>query len=104
CFTKLGCNQYINSSGIGDWADFLLREAVPLVESQFNCGGTGRRAVFGKSSGGYGAIVHALLYPDFWAAAACHSGDMAFDLVFLPEFPNLLRALDNYGMNVAAWL
>jgi enterochelin esterase-like enzyme len=104
CFTRLGGNQYINSAAIGNWADFLLQEAVPLVEGQFSCGGTGRRGVFGKSSGGYGAMVHGLLYPQFWAAVACHSGDIGFDQAFLPEFPNLLRALDNYGMNIAAWL
>ncbi len=104
CFTKLGGNQYINSPAIGNWADFLVQEAAPYVEAQFACGGEGRRGVFGKSSGGYGAIVHGLLYADFWNAVACHSGDMAFDLVFLPEFPNALRALDNYGMNVSAWL
>ncbi|MGH6877155.1 MAG: alpha/beta hydrolase-fold protein, partial [Rhizomicrobium sp.] len=61
CFTKLGGNQYINSAGTGRWADFLLEEAVPFVERRFHCGGTGRRGVFGKSSGGYGAITHALL-------------------------------------------
>lgn len=104
CFMKLGGNQYINSLGTGNWADFLVQEAVPCVERQFRCGGAGRRGVFGKSSGGYGALVHGLLYPEFWAAVACHSGDMAFELVFLPEFPNVLRALDNYGMNVGAWL
>ncbi len=104
CFTKLGGNQYINSPAIGNWADFLLQEVVPMVERQFGCGGAGRRGIFGKSSGGYGALVHALLYPDFWAAAACHSGDMAFELMYLPEFPGVLRALDNYGMNIGAWL
>jgi hypothetical protein len=81
-----------------------VQEATPLVEERFNCGGTARRGIFGKSSGGYGALVHALLFPDFWAATACHSGDMGFEQVFLPEFPNVLRALDNYGMNVGAWL
>jgi enterochelin esterase-like enzyme len=104
CFTKLGGNQYINSPAIGNWADFLVQEAVPFVEQHINCGGNGRRGVFGKSSGGYGAIVHGLLYPHFWAALACHSGDMGFEQVFLPEFPNALRALDNYGMNLGAWL
>jgi len=104
CFTRLGGNQYINSPALGNWADFLLQEAVPFVERHFNCGGTGRRGIFGKSSGGYGALVHALLFPDFWAAAACHSGDMGFELMFLPEFPGVLRALDNYGMNIGAWL
>ncbi|MGV3592705.1 MAG: alpha/beta hydrolase [Gammaproteobacteria bacterium] len=104
CFTKLGGNQYINSPAIGNWADFLIHEAVPFVEAEFHCGGTLRRGVFGKSSGGYGAFVHGVLHPHFWAAVACHSGDMGFDLMFLPEFPGVLRALDNYGMNVSAWL
>ncbi len=68
CFTRLGGNQYVNSKVMGPWDDVLLREAVPLVEGHFGCGGAGRRGVFGKSSGGYGAMVHALLHPDFWSA------------------------------------
>lgn len=104
CFTSLGGNQYINSAGTGRWADFLLEEAVPLVEDHFRCGGDGRRGVFGKSSGGYGAIAHALLYPDFWNAAACHSGDMAFELCYLPEFPRILRALAKAGGSIGKWI
>ncbi len=104
CFTKLGGNQYINSSVVGPWADLLIQEATPLVEHHIGCGGSGRRGVFGKSSGGYGAIVHALLYPDFWSAAACHSGDMGFELMFFGEFPGLLRTLSAYDFNVRAWL
>jgi enterochelin esterase-like enzyme len=103
CFTKLGGNQYINSAGMGRWSDFLLDEAVPLVEKKFHCGGEGKRGVFGKSSGGYGAIIHALLHPDFWSAAACHSGDMAFELCYLPEFPRLLRTLAKAG-SIEKWL
>jgi enterochelin esterase-like enzyme len=104
CFTRLGGNQYINSAGTGRWADFLLEEAVPFVERRFHCGGAGRRGVFGKSSGGYGAIVHALLHPDFWSASACHSGDMAFELCYLPEFPRLLRALARAGGSIEKWI
>jgi S-formylglutathione hydrolase FrmB len=104
CFTRLGGNQYINSAGMGRWADFLLEEAVPFVEQRFRCGGAGKRGVFGKSSGGYGAIAHALLYPDFWSGAACHSGDMAFELCYLPEFPRLLRALAKAGGSVEKWI
>lgn len=104
CFTRLGGNQYINSAALGPWADVLIQEVVPFVEAQYQCGGIGRRGIFGKSSGGYGAIAHALLYPQFWSAAACHSGDMAFELVYLPEFPNVLRALAPYNFNIEAWL
>jgi len=93
CFTKLGGNQYVNSVAMGRWDDFLRDEVVPFVEQRFDCGGTGRRGLFGKSSGGYGAMVHALLHPDFWSAAAVHSGDMGFELLYRHEFVPVLRAL-----------
>lgn len=104
CFTRLGGNQYINSAAMGPWADVLIKEVVPLVEGIFDCGGQGRRGVFGKSSGGYGAMVHALHHADFWSAAASHSGDMAFELMFLPEFPGLLRELAAKNGDIEAWL
>jgi hypothetical protein len=104
CFTKLGGNQYVNSAATGNWDDFLLREAVPFVERQFGCGGRGRRGVFGKSSGGYGAMVHALLHPDFWSAAAVHSGDMGFPLMYGHEFVPVLRALAKNGHDIGKWI
>lgn len=103
CFTRLGGNQYINSAGTGRWADFLITELVPYLEANLGCGGTGRRGVFGKSSGGYGAITHALLYPQFWAAAACHSGDMGFEHM-LSEFPAVLRSLSSCENDIERWL
>ena len=104
CFTKLGGNQYINSAAVGRWDDFLRDEMMPFVERKFGCGGAGRRGLFGKSSGGYGAIAHALLHPDFWSAAACHSGDMAFELCYLPEFPRLLRKLAKLDNSIQNWI
>lgn len=104
CFTKLGGNQYINSTAMGRWDDFLLQECVPFVEKKFGCGGAGKRGIFGKSSGGYGSIAHALLHPDFWSAAACHSGDMAFEWCYLPEFPRLLRKLAKHDNSIQKWI
>lgn len=103
CCTRLGGNQYINSSATGPWADFLTDELVPFVESRFACGGDGRRGVFGKSSGGYGAIMHAMMRPDFWAAVACHSGDMGFDLCYRPALVGALRAFQAVG-GVEPWV
>ena len=97
CFTRLGGNQYGNSSVMGPWADILITEFVPAVEERFSCGGAGKRAIFGKSSGGYGAIYHALKHSDFWAGAACHSGDMGFELCYARDFPAALRALARHG-------
>jgi S-formylglutathione hydrolase FrmB len=103
CFTRVGGNQYINSVAIGPWEDYLLREMVPAVESRFGCGGDGRRGVFGKSSGGYGALVHALRHPDFWAAAACHSGDMGFEWCYLPEMPVVIQGLAKANSSIESW-
>jgi len=93
CFSRLGGNQYINSASIGRYEDYLLGEVVPHVEAKLGVGGPGRRGVFGKSSGGYGAIVHAMRHADVWAAAACHSGDMAFELCYLVDLPKVLTEL-----------
>jgi S-formylglutathione hydrolase FrmB len=103
CCTRFGGNQYINSSAIGRWDDFLLQEVVPFIEREFKCGGAGRRGVFGKSSGGYGSIVHAMLHPDFWSAAACHSGDMGFENCYLPGMRKSLPAFVKAG-GIKQWI
>src|ERR1700734_808429 len=103
CFTRIGGNQYVNSAATGPWEVFLTAEMLPVIERQFGCGGDGRRGVFGKSSGGYGAITHALRHSDVWAAAACHSGDMGFELCYLPDMPATLRALAGAGNSIEQW-
>ena len=103
CFTRLGGNQYVNSAVMGNWEDFLIAEMLPAVEGKFACGGTGRRGVFGKSSGGFGALVHAMRHPDIWAAAASHSGDAGFENLYLPEFANVLRALAKSDNSIRKW-
>lgn len=104
CFTRLGGNQYINSRAMGDWADWLTQDMLPAIEAQFGCGGTGRRGVFGKSSGGYGALVHGMLYADTWSAIASHSGDVGFDLMLATDFAHTLRRLDKHGGSVERFI
>jgi S-formylglutathione hydrolase FrmB len=97
CFTKLYGNQYLNSAGSGRYADYLCEEIAPFVETQFRCGGKGRRGVFGKSSGGYGAAWHGMERADFWDAISINSGDMGFDALYVPAFfedIDLLRKYD----------
>ena len=104
CFTRLGGNQYINSAAMGSWEDFLIDEMLPAIETQFGCGGAGKRGVFGKSSGGYGAITHAMRRADIWSAAACLSGDMGFELCFLPDMPNALRTIAKKEGSIEAFV
>src|SRR2546423_14087439 len=94
CFTALGGNQYVNSSAIGNYADYLTRELIPLVDREFRTlASREHRGCFGKSSGGYGAIIHAMKYPQYWGAIADHSGDSYFDFVYWHDWPNTLNEL-----------
>ncbi|HUP05562.1 MAG TPA: alpha/beta hydrolase-fold protein [Caldimonas sp.] len=98
CFTALGGNQYVNSSAIGAYADYLTQEIVPFVDANLRTlASRDHRACFGKSSGGYGAIVHGMRYPRTWGAVADHSGDAYFDFVYASDWPNTLDALAKFA-------
>jgi S-formylglutathione hydrolase FrmB len=93
-FTSLGGNQYIDSLATGDWERFLVDEMVPALERSFRIRrGRDHRAIYGASSGGYGALVHGMRHADTWAAIACHAGDMGFEWVYQRDFPSTLDAL-----------
>ena len=97
-FTALGGNQYIDSPAVGRWARYLVEELVPFVDGRWKTiASRDHRGVFGKSSGGYGAIVHGMKYSDTWGAIACHSGDMYFPYGYLPDFPSALDVLRKCG-------
>jgi len=97
CFTALGGNQYVNSSAIGRYADYLTRELIPFIDHNFRTlASREHRGCFGKSSGGYGAIVHGMKYAKYWGAVASHSGDAYFDFVYQAEWPGVLSALQKF--------
>src|SRR5438445_1543230 len=97
CFTALGGNQYVNSSAIGRYADYLTRELVPFVDREFRTlASRDHRGCFGKSSGGYGAMLHGMKYASTWGAIADHSGDAYFDFVYWHDWPNTLTELAKY--------
>jgi enterochelin esterase-like enzyme len=97
CFTALGGNQYVNSPAVGRYADHLIRELIPLVDREFRTlNGREHRGCFGKSSGGYGALVHGMKYARHWGAIASHSGDAYFDFVYRCDWPNTLDELAKY--------
>ena len=97
CFTALGGNQYVNSKAIGRYADYLTREIIPHVDREFRTlASREHRGCFGKSSGGYGAMIHGMQYPEYWGAIANHSGDAYFEFCYLPDFPRTLNELARY--------
>ena len=83
CFTRYGGSQYLNSTAIGRYEDYVIDEIVPHIDRTYRTiAGPEGRGVFGKSSGGYGSIMLGMKHPDVFGAVACHSGDMAFDLAY----------------------
>ena len=98
CYSSLGGNQYINSPSVGRYADYVVEELVPFLSQRVNViDDRAGRGAFGKSSGGYGALVHAMYYPETWGGIASHAGDIGFEWVYRPEFPKaaaMLSALD----------
>ncbi len=104
-FTSLGGNQYIDSAATGHWARFLLDEMVPRIEEHFRVRrGAAHRAVFGNSSGGYGALAHGMRHGDRWGAVACHSGDIGFDLVYRSDLPLVLDTLAQHDGEIVKFV
>lgn len=94
CFTRYGGSQYINSSATGNYEDYLIKEIVPFVDENFRTiKDKNSRAVMGKSSGGYGALIMALRHADLFGLACSTSGDVYFEHCYLQDIPKAFRAI-----------
>ncbi len=104
-FTSLGGNQYVDSPATGRWATFLATELVPFLERNLNLlPGRAHRGIYGKSSGGYGALVQGMTHPETWSAVACHSGDMGFDWLYRRDLPGVVDALARFDRDPVRFL
>jgi S-formylglutathione hydrolase FrmB len=98
CFTRWGGAQYLDSFAIGDYETHVVREVIPAIDARFRTiAARGSRAIGGKSSGGFGALVLAMRNPDLFSAVASHAGDMCFELSALPDLPSAARTLRRHG-------
>lgn len=103
-FTWYGGSQYINSSCLGPHADHIVKELIPYVEANYPAlKGAESRAVFGRSSGGFGALRLAMDYPGTFAGVACHSGDMGFELLYRRDLVELCYGLARYSGQVQTY-
>mgnify|MGYP001195388585 CR=1 FL=1 len=98
CVTSLGGSQYVDSAAVGRYESFVVREVVPFLDAHFRTRATPRhRAVCGKSSGGYGALMLGMKHPSIFGALASHSGDAYFDLCYGLDFPKAFDAVREAG-------
>ena len=93
-WTSIGGSQFLDSPAIGRYHTYLCDEIVPWIDSRYwTLAEPAHRAIQGKSSGGYGAMVSALLRPNLFGALGTHAGDALFEHCYLKDFAPALRAL-----------
>ncbi len=102
-WTSLGGTQWDDSEAIGRYRSYVARDVVRAVDERL--GTLARpeaRAVVGKSSGGYGALVLGREHPDVFGHVAAHAPDACFEYCYHPDFPRAAAALQ--GTDAAAWM
>jgi enterochelin esterase family protein len=104
-FTRLGGSQYVDSIHNGGYATYTVRDVIAHVDATYRTiAGEGGRAVFGKSSGGFGALYLAMQYPGTFAAFASHSGDSYFEYAHPRAFPDVHRTLEKHNWDIEAFV
>lgn len=100
-FTRLGGSQYVDSIHNGDYETYVIRDVIEHVDRSYRTvAQEGGRAVFGKSSGGFGALHLSMKYPGVFAAFASHSGDSYFRYADPPAFVQTQRMLEKHHWNI----
>lgn len=93
-WTRRGGSQFLNSPSLGRYQDYLCDEIVPFVDARYPTAADPlHRALSGKSSGGYGAMVVPMARPDVFGALASHAGDALFECCYQSDFPAVARTL-----------
>jgi Putative esterase len=103
-WTSYGGSQFVDSPGTGRYHSYLCEEIVSWVDAHYRTfAEPGRRAVTGKSSGGFGAMITPMLRPDLFGALATHAGDALYELSYPHEFAEAVRALRGYDGDIWRW-
>ncbi len=103
-WTKYGGSQYVDSPGTGKYHSYLCDEVVPWVDGRYRTlADRSHRAIAGKSSGGFGAMITPMLRPDLFGALATHAGDALYELCYILEFGDCVRVLREYDGDIWRW-
>ncbi len=103
-WTSYGGSQFVDSPGTGRYHSYLCDEVVPWVDRNYRTLADRRhRAIAGKSSGGFGAMITPMLRPDLFGALATHAGDALYELCYLREFGTCVRLLRDYDGDIMRW-
>jgi hypothetical protein len=103
-WTAYGGSQFVDSPGTGKYHSYLCDEVVPWIDARYRTlASREHRAIMGKSSGGFGAMITPMLRPDLFGALATHAGDTLYEYCYLREFGSIVRALRGYDGDLWRW-
>ncbi|MEP7022646.1 MAG: alpha/beta hydrolase-fold protein [Actinomycetota bacterium] len=103
-WTAYGGSQFVDSHGTGRYHSYLCDEVVPWVDARYRTlPDAAHRAIMGKSSGGFGAMITPMLRPDLFGALATHAGDALYENCYIPEFGTAARLLRDYDGDIWQW-
>src|SRR5450755_2744115 len=103
-WTAYGGSQFVDSPGTGRYHSYLCDEVVPWVDGHYRTlADAGHRAIMGKSSGGFGAMITPMLRPDLFGALATHAGDALYEYCYIPGFATAVRQLRRYDGDIWRW-
>ncbi|WP_029892798.1 alpha/beta hydrolase [Nocardia brasiliensis] len=103
-WTAYGGSQFVDSPGTGKYHTYLCDEVVPWVDAHYRTlPSAAHRAITGKSSGGFGAMITPMLRPDLFGALATHAGDALYEFCYIPEFAKAVRHLRAYDGDIQRW-
>jgi S-formylglutathione hydrolase FrmB len=103
-WTSYGGSQFVDSPGTGRYHSYLCDEVVPWVDGRYRTlAEPAHRAIMGKSSGGFGAMITPMLRPDLFGALATHAGDSLYELSYIPGFAKAVRLLRDYDADIWRW-
>jgi S-formylglutathione hydrolase FrmB len=103
-WTSYGGSQFVDSPATGRYHSYLCQEVVPWVDARYRTvADPGHRAIMGKSSGGFGAMITPMLRPDLFGALATHAGDSLYEQSYLRDFGAAVRALRGFDGDIWKW-
>jgi S-formylglutathione hydrolase FrmB len=103
-WTAYGGSQFVDSPGTGRYHSYLCEEVVPWVDARYRTrADAAHRAIAGKSSGGFGAMITPMLRPDLFGNLATHAGDTLYEHCYLRDFGPAARALRPYDGDIWRW-
>jgi len=103
-WTSYGGSQFVDSPGTGRYHSYLCDEVVPWVDQRYRTlAERAHRAIAGKSSGGFGAMITPMLRPDLFGALATHAGDALYEMCYVPDFGKAARLLRDYDADIWRW-